>query len=279
MIALDSIARSIYNEFFINQQNKELQKYKEIIYTNNAVIRTDRNMNISSVNDTFCQITGYDKDELIGKELSVIKYSDTDLPIYKKIYNVISNNKTWIGELKNIKKDGSYYFTDTTAVSILDDSGEVSGAFIIQKDETEQATKRRDIQSSLIKDKSEIFKKSKESVSELHQRINRLNYEIESLKQELDKEKHQKDNYIYTLEKYSLENRKLKSELKKSNNATISTTDTNKKTLALTKENADLKIEIKKFELKLETLKEEHKKDLKQQKVILKLRLMIWIKR
>ncbi|WP_044416115.1 hypothetical protein [Halarcobacter anaerophilus] len=63
---------------------------------------------------------------------------------------------------------------------------------VIQKDETQKELRRKEIQSSLIKDKSEIFKKSKESSSELSQMINTLNQEIEDLTNKLTSEKQEK---------------------------------------------------------------------------------------
>lgn len=267
MKSLAELSTIIYQEFLLKQQNKELKKYKDTIYNNNIVIRTSKNMKITFVNDLFCEITGFDKKDLIGEELSAIRHKDSDPTIYEKIYSSVNNNKQWKGQLKNLTKDGSYYIADTTIIATLNDTAEVTGALVIQKDETKEAIKRRDVQSSLIKDKGEIFKRSKESSAELLYTINSLKDEVLQLKKELKQSKQDKDRYIYTAEKFTLENKKLKMELKHYKNDASLVEEKSSNTIKLSKENADLKVELKRLNVKLETIHETHEKEILQLKV------------
>lgn len=272
MTVLGELAKIIYQDFLLNQQNKELKKYKDIMYNNNIVIRTNKNMKISFVNDLFCQITGFDKDELIGQELISLKYEEVDSDIYKKIYSNIYENKQWNGELKNNTKDGNYYIADTSIISTLNDAGEITGALLIQKDETKKAIKRRNVQTSLIKDKSEIFKRSKETTVELESKINELNEQIAFLNSLIENERDEKNRYINTSERYSKENKSLRRELNDYKKDTaISQKSKNK--VRVSKENEDLRLEIKKLRTKLDNIKEEHSKELKQQKVNYEIKL------
>ncbi|XPV67981.1 MAG: response regulator [Halarcobacter sp.] len=267
MTILAEIALRDYNKFMLEQQNKELEKYKDIIYNNNIVIKIDKNMNITYTNDLFCEITGFDKDELIGKELNSLKHPDLDKKIYEKIYDSISKNNFFNDRIKNITKDGGYYISDTTVISTLDDNGQITGALMIQKDETKEVVKRREVQTSLIKDKGEIFIKSKANVAEQQQTINRLKDDIEILKNEVQKAKADKDRYIYTAEKFTVENKRLKMQLKKYIKDSEYVDDKRTHTMRLTKENSDLKIEIKQLNTKLNNLIDEHEKECKQIKV------------
>lgn len=273
MGSLNKIAKSSYHDFLVKQQNKELKKYKDIIYSNNIVITTNKDMKITHVNNLFCEITGFDKEELLGEDLESLKYYDTDEKIYKKIYKSIFANETWTGELKNKTKDGKFYYADTTAVASLSDTGEITGSLIIQKDETEKMLKRREIQNSLIKDKSEIFQKSKKSSAELYQTINNLNSELESLSIEFEKQNQEKTSFLNALEKYSSENKKLASELATYKKLSETTNDAGKKILKLSKENSDLGVKLKRLTSKLEMIEEEHKKELKQQKISYELKI------
>ncbi len=267
MTVLAELATIIYHDFLLNQQNKELKKYKDILYSNNIVVRTNKNMKISFVNDLFCEITGFDKKELVGKELTILKHKDTDSKVYKKLYNSVLNNKQFSGQFKNITKDGSHYIANTNTISTLNDAGEVTGCLMIQKDVTKEANKRREVQSSLIKDKGEIFIKSKENSAELQNIINSLKDEILNLKREVQNAKSDKDKYIYTVEKYTVENKRLRTELKQYKKDSDFIQDKHSSTMKLSKENADLRIEVKKLSSKLNNIKEEHEKECKQIKV------------
>lgn len=267
MTILNEIASINYHEFMVKQQTKELEKYKDIIDNNNIVIKVDKELKIQYVNDLFCQITGFEKDELVNKELITLKHKDLDKKIYDKIYNCIQKNNRFNEKVKNITKDGNFYIADTNVVSTFDDNGEITGAIIVQKDETKEVKKRREVQSSLIKDKGEIYIKSKESVAEMQQTINLLKDEIENLKREVHQAKQDKDRYIYTAEKFTVENKRLKTELKRYVKDSEFVEDKRGLSMKLTKDNADLRIEIKKLNSQLDNIQEDHEKQLKQLKV------------
>ncbi len=264
---LNQLALHKYQSFMIEQKNKELEKYKDIIYNNNIVIKTDKQMNIIYVNELFCKITGFDEDELIGKQLDSLKHPDLDKKIYQKIYETVLINGFFNDKVKNLTKDKGYYIADTIVISTLDNNGDITGALMIQKDETKDVVRRREVQTSLIKDKGEIFIKSKENVAELQQNINYLKDEIQNLQYEVQKAKSDKDRYIYTAEKFTLENKRLKKELKKYILDSEIVDDKRSLSLRLSKENADLKIEVKRLNMKLDTLLDEHEKECKQIKV------------
>lgn len=267
MKSLGELATILYQDFLLGQQNKELVKYKDIIFNSNIVIQTDKDMKITSVNDLFCQISGFEKKELIGKELKFLKHNDVDSNIYKNIYSSVLTNSHWSGQLKNVTKDGNYYIADTSIISTFNDDGEINGSLVIQKDETEKVIKDREVRSSLMKEKSQIFIKSKENSVEFQHNINGLNEKINTLKNELNQIKIEKDKYLYTTEKYTIENKKLKLELKQYKKNSDYVEKKNNQTLKLSKENSDMKIELKKLSSKIENLKEEHEKECKQIKV------------
>ncbi len=267
MKSLAELANILYHDFLLKQQNQELKKYKDILDKNNIVIKTDKDMKISFVNRLFCQITGFEENELKGKELSSIGHEDSDLTIYKDIYTCVQENKKWQGQLKNITKDGDYYIAYTTIVSDLNDNGDILGALLIQKDETKEAIKRRDVQNSLIKDKGEIFKKSKKNSAELLSTINNLKDEIEQLNKNLKSLKQENDKYIYTIQRFTIENKKLKTELKHYQKDANLVEEKSSVSIKLSKENADLKVELKRLNVKLENIHEQYQKELLQAKV------------
>lgn len=119
----------------------------------------------------------------------------------------------------------------------------------------------------MIKDKSEIFKRGKETAVELEQKINMLNEQIDILNATLDSEIVEKDKYINSTELYSKENRRLRAELATTKTELEEFHNGYKDKHKITKENADLKVEVRRLNSKLEALDETHEKEMKQQRI------------
>jgi PAS domain S-box-containing protein len=259
---LNDIASNIYQEFLLKQQQIELTRYKEILDSNNIVIKMDIHLNITYVNELFCKISGFNSDELIGKEFKSLKYHDVSNDIYTNLYANVLNNKHWQGNLKNRKIDNTFYTTDAHVFPTHDETGEMSGAISIQKDITKELNKKREIQLALMKDKSDIFIRGKEGFLEQSHTINDLRYKLEKAQHELDQSIRNIDKYIYSNEKYRLENKNLKTEIglyKKNSNSHTA--------LKLTRENSDLRLELKKLKDKLSQIEQDDEKRLAQLKI------------
>lgn len=262
LVLMSELSAKLYQDFLLDSQKKELERYKKITDTNNIVIKTDIHMNITYVNDLFCEISGFSKGELIGKEFKSLKHPDVSNDIFTDMYSKVLNNKSWKGRIKNIKKDGDSYITDCYMITTLDNLGEIDGAISIQKDITQELNKKREVQLALMKDKSDIFIRSKEGTVEQNLIINELKQKLEKAQTNLEKALKNIDKYIYSNEKYRIENKNLKTEIglyKKNSNPQTS--------FKLSKENTDLRVESKKLKEKIIEIEHESEKNISQLKV------------
>lgn len=78
---------------------------------------------IISVNNKFCEISGYSRKELIGQNHRLLKSEVHPQSFYDELWNTISNGKVWHGTICNLTKDGKDYWVDSTIVPFLDDKG------------------------------------------------------------------------------------------------------------------------------------------------------------
>ena len=125
-----------------------------------------------------------------------------------------------------------------------------------------ELNKKREIQLALMRDKSDIFIRSKEGSLEQNQLINDLRFKLQNLQVELEQSVRNVDKYMYSNEKYRLENKNLKTEIglyKKNNNSSTA--------LKLNRENSDLRIENKKLKEKLLQIELDDEKKLSQLRV------------
>jgi PAS domain S-box-containing protein len=109
-----------------------------LLSLNDAVVLTDENGNILEVNDAFCRITGYSKDEVIGKNPRILKSGLHDANFYKEMWNSILTKGYWKGEIINKKKNGEFYFALLSISSIKDEVHGLTYYLGIQSDITER---------------------------------------------------------------------------------------------------------------------------------------------
>lgn len=103
-----------------------LNQYKEITNQSSIVSKTDTKGIITYVNDAFCHISGYSKDELLGKQHNIIRHPDNPAQVFTDMWKTIKEKKqTWKGIVRNKTKQGKSYYVDSLIMPILDQNGTV----------------------------------------------------------------------------------------------------------------------------------------------------------
>lgn len=99
---------------------------------------TDVAGTILYANDMFCQISGYSKDELLGKNHRIIKSNEHSLQFYRELWGTIKNGNVWHGEICNRRKDGSLYWVKSTITPLIGDTGKPYQYVSVRTDITAQ---------------------------------------------------------------------------------------------------------------------------------------------
>lgn len=74
------------------------------------ISRTDLSGKITYANEIFAKISGYEVEELIGKPHSIVRHPDMPKSVFKTLWDTIKQEKLWSGYVKNLRKDGGYYW-------------------------------------------------------------------------------------------------------------------------------------------------------------------------
>ena len=122
----------------LNSNIKLLNQYKNAVDLSSLVSKTDLNGNITYVNDNFCKISQYTREELLGKNHRLVRDKKMSTFIFKKMWQTIENGKVWHGLLSNRAKDGSIYYVDATIMPIFNKYDKIEEYIAIRQDVTKQ---------------------------------------------------------------------------------------------------------------------------------------------
>ncbi|MTD33616.1 PAS domain S-box protein [Paludibacterium denitrificans] len=107
----------------MQKSHKQYEQFQQAIDQHAIISVTDANGKITHVNDLFCSISGYSKQELIGYTHRVVRSSEHNESFYIAMWNTISSGNVWHGEVCNRRKNGSLYWVQATIAPILDNNG------------------------------------------------------------------------------------------------------------------------------------------------------------
>jgi PAS domain S-box-containing protein len=175
---------------------RELEQYKRAVEQSNIVSKTDINGIITFVNEEFCKISGYSKEELIGRNHNIVRHPDVPKKNFKLLWDTILKKETFKTTAKNRAKNGSTFYVNTTITPILNESGGIEEFIAIRYDVTDnvaltEALKKKKKELSILN--SALETKVKEQTSELRE----LNQNLERRIAEETEKSRKKDKLMF----------------------------------------------------------------------------------
>ena len=125
-----------------------LKQYRDIIDDTTILSKTDLKGKITYANNEFYKISGYSEDELVGSAHNIVRHPDTEKSTFKDMWKTIKSGENWSGNIKNLAKDGSVYYTKAFISPIKNHNGEIIEYIAIRHDITEVVEARNTIEEA-----------------------------------------------------------------------------------------------------------------------------------
>ncbi len=140
---------------------RELDLVHRAIDHHAIVATTDLRGRITEVNDKFCEITGYSRDELLGQSHRIINSGHHPKSFFADMWRTIASGQVWTGEICNRAKDGSLYWVQSTVVPVANESGQLDRYIALRTDissriQAEDKAQRRARMAEMLQKVSEM---------------------------------------------------------------------------------------------------------------------------
>lgn len=159
-----------------------LNEYKNAIENTNIVSKTDINGIITFVNEEFCNLCGFSEDELLGQNHNIIRHPDTPKSAFKKLWDTILAGRVHKGVVKNKKKNGDFFYAQTTIIPIFDEDGKIFEFIAIRHDVTKLFT----LNEELVATKQKLMQLNENLEQVVAQKTNSLKILNENLEKKIE---------------------------------------------------------------------------------------------
>jgi diguanylate cyclase (GGDEF)-like protein/PAS domain S-box-containing protein len=172
---------------------KENSRYIETIdkYVVTSTVTTDKK--IDSVSTALCEVSGYNKEDVIGENPNIFKSGQMSREVYKDLWEKITNGLVWKGELQNLTKEGEYYWLNMTILPNIED-GEIISYTSIAENITDKKLIEKISQQDKLTQLYNRIKLDKTLEDEMH-RYNRYKESFSIIMVDIDYFKAVNDEY------------------------------------------------------------------------------------
>jgi len=195
------MSRSVNDSIQISMKmHGEMAQLMMAVDKNVITSETDDKGIITYVSQAFCEISGYTKEELLGKPHNIVRHPDMPKEIFKELWKTIQGDETWVGEVKNLRKDGTFYWVHTIISPKCTKGGASCGYTAIRydisdkkvvEDLTANLEKKVENQTKDLKKQLRIVKMGERKQNEIMQALSATKNEVEAIY------KHTRDSIEY----------------------------------------------------------------------------------
>jgi len=152
--------------FDTKEQKRKMESLLSSFDKNVIASSTNTKGKIIYASEAFCKISGYTLDELLGQNHNIVRHPDMKKEFYKNLWNTIKLGNIWKGEIKNKRKDGSFYWVDVVITPEYDINDKLLGYSAVRQDITSQ------------KEVEELSKSLEEKVNERTKDLKKTNKKL-----------------------------------------------------------------------------------------------------
>ena len=126
---------------------------EEFLFQGRVIVsETDTKGIITYANRKFCEISGYSQEELIGQPHNIIRHPDMPKEAFEKMWSTIQSGQIWHGLVKNLRKDGQFYWVETEILPAKNENNEITGYVAARR-----SSSRKNIEETAV-----MYRKMKE---------------------------------------------------------------------------------------------------------------------
>ena len=169
----------------VDAKTKQLKRLLGLFDKNVIASKTDTKGIIIYASKAFCEISGYKEEEIVGKPQNIIRHPDMPKELFRGLWKTIKNGYIWKGEIKNRKKNGSFYWVEVVITPEFDDKKNIIGYSAIRQDITskKEVEELSNTLEQKVREQTKDLRKQLKIVKEAEKKQEQLLNEINSQKE------------------------------------------------------------------------------------------------